>query len=112
LVTAISSVLVATPCQAQSTEDVRCLLLSNEVAQRATAPAQKKAAESGAWFFLGRIDGRWNDAQLRAAVAEQQKTLKTIKAEKAGPEMLACMRRVDASYKTLHGLAMRSPPKR
>ena len=102
LVAAGSGVLVTTPCLAQSTGDVRCLLLSNAFAQGANTPEAKKAGQSGALFYLGKIDGRWTDAQLRAAIAQQQKT---ITADKAGPEMQVCMKLVEASFKKLQAAA-------
>jgi len=107
LVAASTGALVSTPCLAQSTDDVRCLLLSNAFAGGATTPEAKKAGQSGALFYLGKIDGRWTDVQLRAAIAQHQKTLK---ADKAGPEMQACMRRVEASYKKLQAAAPPPPP--
>ena len=102
LVAASSCVLVSTAGSAQSTDDVRCLMLSNAFAQGGSTPEAKKAAQSGGLFFLGRIDGRWTDVQLRAAIAQHQKTLKV---DKAGPEMQACLRRVEASYKKLQAIA-------
>lgn len=103
-IAAASIALVSAPSLAQSTEDVRCLLLSNAFAQGGNTPEAKKAGQSGALFYLGKMDGRWNEAQLRAALTQQQKTLS---ADKAGPEMQACMRRVEASYKKLQAA---SPP--
>ncbi len=76
LVAAGSSALVSTACLAQSADDVRCLLLSNAFAQGANTAEAKKAGQTGALFYLGKIDGRWNDAQLRAAIAQQQKTIR------------------------------------
>ena len=107
-VVAGSVVLLSTPCLAQSTDDVRCLLLGNAFAQGGNTPEAKKSGQSGALFYLGKIDGRWTDAQLRAAIAQQQKTLK---ADKAGPEMQVCMQRVEASYKKLQAAAPPPTPK-
>ena len=106
LVAAASGALVSTSSLAQSTDDVRCLLLSNAFAQGGTSAEAKKAGQSGALFYLGRVDGRWNEAQLRAEIAQQQKSLK---ADKAGPEMQICMQRVEASYKKLQALAPPAP---
>lgn len=102
VVAASSVALVSTACPAQSTDDVRCLLLGNAFAQGASTAEAKKVGQSGAMFYLGRIDGRWNEVQLRAAITEQQKT---ISADKAGPEMQVCMQRVEASYKKLQAVA-------
>jgi len=96
------SALWSTPCLAQSTDDVRCLVLSNAFAKIGSTAEAKKAGESGAVFYLGKIDGRWNDAQLRAAIAQHQKTLKV---PNAGPEMKVCMQRMQASYEKLQALA-------
>lgn len=106
LVAAASGVLVSTSSLAQSTDDVRCLLLSSAFAHGGTSAEAKTAGQSGALFYLGRVDGRWNEAQLRAAIAQQEKTLK---ADKAGTEMQICMQRVEASYKKLQALAPPAP---
>lgn len=102
LIAAGSAALVSTPSLAQSAGDVRCLLLSNAFAQNASNAEAKKAGLSGALFYLGRIDGRWNDAQLRAAIDQQRKSLR---ADKAGPEMRVCMQKVEASYNRLQSVA-------
>ena len=96
------SALGSAPCLAQSTDDVRCLVLSNAFAKIGSTAEAKKAGQSGAAFYLGKIDGRWNDAQLRAAIAQHQKTLKV---PNAGPEMKLCMQRMQASYEKLQALA-------
>lgn len=109
LIAASSSALVSTSSLAQSVDDVRCLLLSNAFAQGANTDEAKKAGQAGALFYLGRIDGRWNDAQLRTAIAQQQKS---ITPAKAGAEMQACMRRVEASYKKLQATSPAPSQKR
>ena len=108
LTAAGSLALIGAPGLAQSSGDVRCLLLSNAFAQSANTDEAKKAGQTGALFFLGRIDGRWNDAQLRAAIAAHQKT---IKPATAGPEMQACMQQLQASYKKLQTAAPPPVPK-
>ncbi len=105
LAAASLSALVSTPCLAQSTDDVRCLVLSNAFAQAGNTAEAKKAGQSGALFYLGKIDGRWNDAQLRVAIAQQQKTLRVAN---AGPEMQGCTQRMQASIKKL--IALAPPP--
>jgi alpha-beta hydrolase superfamily lysophospholipase len=102
LLAASSGVLVATPALAQASDDVRCLVLSNAFANGASAAEAKRVAQSSATYYLGRIDGRWNDAQLRAALARQQQS---IKAATAGKEMQACVQRMQASARKLTTLA-------
>ena len=106
-----AAAIVAAPAQSQSTADVRCLILSNAFAKAGGTAQMKRAAEFSALYYLGRIDTRLNDAQLRAAVTEQQKN---IKLASAGTEMQACARRVQASTRRLQNNAApaTSPPRR
>jgi hypothetical protein len=106
--------LAAAPAAAQSSaSDVRCLILSNAFTKGASQEQAKKAAEYSLAFYLGRLDGRLNDAQLRTAIAEQQKTLQVATAP---TEMQGCARRMQAGVQRLRSLAppppAAAPPKR
>jgi primosomal protein N'' len=99
--------LAAAPAAAQTqAADVRCLILSNAFSRMASEDQAKKAAEYSLAYYLGRVDGQYNEAQLRAAVAEQQKTLQVAT---AGTEMQGCARRVQASVQRLRSLAPPPP---
>jgi hypothetical protein len=64
----------ALPAQALN-RDVRCLMASNVFAQ-AEKDAQRRQIALGAHFFyLGRLDGRLNPAQLKAQILAQGRTL-------------------------------------
>lgn len=106
LAAAGSALLFSTGAAAQASADVRCLILSNAFAKTGINPQAKKAAESSAFYYLGRIDGRIGDAQLRAALEGHAKT---IKAATAGAEMQACVRRMQASGMRVQSLAPRPP---
>lgn len=106
LAAAASGLLFSTGAAAQAPADVRCLVLSNAFAQGGSTAELKRAAQSSAFFYLGKIDGRWSDAQLRSALVEQAKS---IKPANAGAEMQDCVRRMQASAVKLQSLAPRPP---
>lgn len=89
---------VGSPSLAQSPSDVRCLLLSNAFSKGSDQADAKKAAQSASLFYLGKVDGRYSDVQLRATISQQQKT---ITKANAGPGMQGCMQRMQASAKRL-----------
>jgi hypothetical protein len=95
--------LVSTPAIAQSSSgDVRCFLLSNAFALRASNDEAKQVARTSAFFYLGRLDGRMTDTQLQAAIALQRSTLT---AAKAGPEMQGCIVKLRASSENIQRLS-------
>jgi hypothetical protein len=102
VIAAASTALISSPSLAQSATDARCLVLSYAFARSGSTPDVKKAAQSTALFYLGKIDGRFSDAQLRATLVEQQKT---IVVAKAGPDMQGCVRRMQESEKKLQAAA-------
>ena len=77
----------AAPASAQSPSDVRCLLVSNFFAKVSKDEKARRRAENASYFYLGRSAGRFNDAQLKAALDAEQKSLKS---SNAGPLMAAC----------------------
>ena len=103
LAAATGAIFMSTPGRAQSQGDVRCLMLSNAFAKSLNASGStnteaQKAAQSAALFYLGKVDGRWSDAQLRATVTQQQKT---ISVANAGAGMQKCMQQMQASAKKM-----------
>ena len=104
-VTAVG-IFLSAPSFAQSPDDVRCLMLSNVFAKASSAGGNdhaeaQRAAQSAALFFLGKIDGRWSEEQLRAARTQQQKT---ITSANAGAGMQRCMQRMQASAKKMQAI--------
>ncbi len=91
-------VLVAAPASAQAVDDVRCLLAGNAFVKAAKDDNAKRAAEAVSYFYLGRVHGRLNAAQLKAAIAREQKALN---AANAPATMNSCTRNVEASAKLL-----------
>ena len=100
-------VSMSTPSFAQSPDDVRCLMLSNVFAKVSSAGGDnnhaeaQKAAQSAALFYLGKIDGRWSEEQLRAAQIQQRKT---ITSANAGAGMQRCMQQMQASARKMQAI--------
>jgi hypothetical protein len=78
--------------------DVQCLLVSNLFAQSGKDAKAKTVGQAGAFFYLGRVDGRMSADRLKAAVQEQQKTLK---AANAAAIMTRCARRMETSVRSI-----------
>jgi hypothetical protein len=92
----------AVPASAVTVNDVKCLLASNIFAKGANDDKAKRVAEAGAYFYLGRIDGRYNVARLKLALAAQRKTITNANASAI---MSACARYMADSSKALQDLS-------
>lgn len=91
--------VLASPGAAQAVDpDVRCLVLSNWFARSDKDPGRKQLAAASATYFLGRIDARLSDAQLRTQVVALGKSLNK---DNAGPLMNACVRRFADKQKAM-----------
>ena len=66
---------VAAPEAAQSANDVQCALASNRVATDSNDPKQKQVARDMYHFYLGRIDGRLSEEQLKSEVTVSRKAI-------------------------------------
>lgn len=88
----------AAPASAQSTGDVRCLIVSNLFAKMSKDPKQKAIAEMSKFYYLGRLHGRIAPAQLQAQAVAQAKTLTQAN---AGPAMTACARQLQAGARSV-----------
>jgi len=100
---------MSTSASAQSSQnDVRCFLVSNIFAKAAKDPKARKLAEAGAYFYLGRMDGRMSGIQLNRAMREQSKTLG---AANASAVMAGCARYMQASAKSFRSLGGQLPQK-
>lgn len=105
---ALGAAFVATPAAAQSNPDVRCFILSNKYAQAGGSSQAKAAGQMGFLYFLGRIDGRLSDAQLRAAVARESASLNQRPAA-APAEMARCAQQVQAAGKKIQSFSTAAP---
>jgi len=98
---ALATIGLATPVAAQSVDDdVRCLLASNFFARTEKDAQKRQLAGAASAFYLGRLDARISNEQLKTAVQAQAKTMP---AASLGPTMTACVKRL-----TDKGVAMRA----
>jgi len=100
---ALAGMAAAAPAmaQAQSVDgDVRCLLAANVFARAEKDPAKRQISMAASVFYLGRLDARISNEQLKTAVQAQAKTMP---AASLGPTMTACVKRL-----TDKGVAMRA----
>lgn len=103
-------ILLSSPASARSVgNDVRCLLLSNMYVKAVKDPKGKRLAEAGSLFYLGRIDGRINDGQLKTVLQEQQKAIKTAN---VAASMAECARHMQASARTIQTISGQLAPKK
>jgi hypothetical protein len=87
------------PVAAQSaTDDVRCLLASNVFAAGGNDAAHKQLAATIGLFFLGRVDARLTQDQLRAEVLTQGKALT---GKNVGDVMNGCVQRFQAKQRAM-----------
>ena len=98
---AVSAAIIAAPAQAQSVDDVRCLLVSNAASKLAKDPNEKRLTDATLHFYLGRIDGKYNETQLAAAFATQIKSLVGVN---VGPTMQACFQYAQQRMKVVQGV--------
>ena len=97
----IAAFAVAAPVAAQGVDsDVRCLLAANVFARAEKDDAKRQISMAASVFYLGRLDARISNDQLKAAVQAQAKSMP---ASSLGPTMTACVKRL-----TDKGLAMRA----
>ena len=81
-IAAISIMFVANSAHAQPVNDIQCILVSNAFVKAGKDQTVKRVAERNLHFYFGRIDGRLNDAQLRAEFLRQQKSISQASASK------------------------------
>jgi hypothetical protein len=83
---------LASPASAQAVnDDVRCFLLSNAFAKKATDPEARAMASASLAFFLGRIDGRMPAPAMGDLI---RRVGASIDPKAAGPQMTACAARL------------------
>jgi hypothetical protein len=90
----LATVLLAAPASAQAvSDDVRCLLVSNAFAATEKDVPRKQLAVESAHFFLGRIDAKLTQPQLKAQILQIAKTLRP---DTMAATMNACVKRVQS----------------
>jgi hypothetical protein len=101
---AIASALLAAPAPAvaQATNDVRCLLASSVYAKAGKDPKARQLADAAKYFYLGRVHGRLNAAQLKAAMSAEGKKMTGAMAAQA---MTACAREVQNAARLAQSVA-------
>ena len=105
----LAALLAAASASAQAGNDVKCLLASNLFAKAAKDPKTRTAAEASKLYYLGRIHGRLNAAQLKAELLAQQKA---ISAKTAGAIMNGCARQMGSGIKMIQSVTQQVAPKR
>jgi hypothetical protein len=91
----------ATPAHAQSVNDIQCVLASNATGKVAKEPNIKRVAEATLHFYLGRIDGKYNEAQLAAAFTSQ---LSSLAGTNVGSIMQNCYQYAQQRFKLVQGV--------
>lgn len=100
---ALAAIGLATPVAAQSVDDdVRCLLASNAVARAEKEADKRQLAAVTSAFYLGRLDARISNDQLKSMVVAQAKIMT---GQNVGPLINNCVKRVAQK-----GLALRTVP--
>lgn len=89
---ALAAFAVAAPVAAQSVDDdVRCLLAANFFARAEKDAAKRQISVAAQIFYLGRLDARISNEQLKAATQAQAKTMS---GSSVAPIMTACVKRL------------------
>lgn len=95
LTIAAAMTLAALPGIAQAAdEDVRCLLASNLFVKTEQDQGKRQIALMSAYFYLGRVDGRLNSAQLAAELKTEAAQINT---QTVGATMTACAKRMQSA---------------
>lgn len=97
---AFAAALLATGAvEAQTaTDDVRCLFASNVFFQAEKDASKREIARIGTFFYMGRVDARTESDALKAALAEQAKSMT---AQNVGPIMTDCVKRMQAKMNAM-----------
>ena len=104
---ALAAMGLAAPVAAQSVDDdVRCLLASNFFAKTEKDPQKKQLAVTAAAFYLGRLDARISNDQLKNMVLAQAKTMTGTS---VAPLMNNCAKRLAQKGMALRAIAPPPP---
>jgi hypothetical protein len=107
IVIAVVLSALGSPARAQVGNDVKCLLASNLFANSTKDPKVRVAAAASKFFYLGRIYGRLDAAQLKTQVLAQQKSITT---SNAGQIMNGCARQMEAGVKMVQAVTQGLTP--
>ncbi|MDB5684144.1 MAG: hypothetical protein JWM75_1842 [Sphingomonas bacterium] len=106
LATMVAAFPAAASAQTAVADDARCLIVSSTYARTAKDPKAQQVAQTASAFYLGRIDGRYPPAALKAALAAQ---VKLLTAANAPAIMNGCAARVGQAEARIQGVAPPSP---
>jgi hypothetical protein len=99
--------LVSAAANAQTAaEDARCLLVSSTYARSSKDATARQVAQTASAFYLGRVDGRYPPAVLKAAIAAE---LKLVNAGNAASIMNGCAARVSQAEARVQAAAPPAP---
>ena len=99
---AFAAASLGPPLYAQDTGgDVKCLMASNVFASAATDGKGREAAVRTRFYYLGRVEARLTQAQVKAALAAQGKTFDMAA---AATTMNACVQRLDAVARSMQAI--------
>ena len=90
------------PATAQANNDVRCLLASSAFAKAGKDAKVRELAGAAKYFYLGRVHGRLNAAQLKAAMSAEGKKMTGAMAAQT---MTACAREVQNAARLAQSVA-------
>lgn len=98
----LAAAAFSAPLSAQdANSDVKCFMASNVFATAAADAKGRDAAVRTRFYYLGRIEARLTQAQLKAALAAQGKTFDMATAPAT---MNACVQRLDASARAVQAI--------
>lgn len=98
--------LASVPAAAQSTNDVRCLVVSTVFTNMTKDENLKRTAQLSSAFYLGRLD-RFSTTQLKTAVDREKKALNGVQ---LGPIMNGCAQALVTSGKMINGVLQQATP--
>lgn len=81
-----------------------CLLVSNIFAKHATQEKDRSLGQLAVYFFMGRIDDRMNENELKLALAEQGRA---INDSNATALMNACLHQMQTKVQMLEGASQK-----
>ena len=96
-----SAAAPAKPLASAPATTVNCLLASNVFAQKETDPKAKNLAFQTLYFYLGRIDPRTSEVQLKASLKRAGEALKGVA---AGPLMNECAHELQTKAQLLEAV--------
>lgn len=90
--------------QAPTPSDASCLLVSNIFAKQSTGATQKARAQNVLFYYFGRLDGRYNAAQLKDELKAAGNNLLT--SQTAIAIMNTCARNMETRGQAFQSIAM------